>query len=539
MWTKKVLCRLIFCFLLLEFFIDGQSQPTSLYPFAQDIIKFDLLTHRADKPIPFDKPFLLLVDNINTENIIRVSLYRAKTKAGNHELFPDRGQDSYTDYVFGRTEMIVEKTKLTLKVPALKPSMDFDILIQRKLLGSNLEKAHALDKIIVDNNLDPTQPGFTWPNEALKAFRVLKDSANNQNFNPARTVFGASTISAYYNIAYLKYADKYKNITDDTKFATVAGSGVSFIGTSELLAISTQGPANARPFNDAYLLERIVKENVVDPILLGMRPVGYQLGAKITERDEFEKRMANLNASILFFDSLYRTTSEMAARNSTYDNARDEVMKFLQALQSNKKVIADNLKGITAVRAGLGEAVWLIGTTQSRDLQTKSSSIFTLDAGFANIWARDLNNNFSYIPKLYWGVNIYFRGTDKNIRARYIPVKRKPELIESEGDSVYCDFDILTRKTMFTHLCLTIGFTFGSLDKQNFDNFFAGSSMLVGPSVRLTRSFRISAGAAFLKRANENPLLSEKRITVGSYLSASLDLDILNAIKNATNLFFK
>ncbi len=517
----------------LPFFSTGQTADP--YPYATDIVKFDIVTLRTDKSVPFDKPFVLVVDNINTENIVRVSLYRAKSVAGNRKLYPDTKTDSYADYIFSSKETIIEKNKLTLLVPALRPAKDFDILVEKKLSGKNIEKAQALNKIIIDNNLNPAAPGYAWPRNATMAFLTLRDSANNSNFTPPRDVFTVADQDDYYTNVFKHFETNYRNMTDDAKFTTTT-NGFVYLTTAEIAAITNSAPLNGRPFNDSYILTQIEKETSINDLLLGLRTIGYTYGSKLTERDEFDKRVTNLNASIVFFDSLYKTANEIAAKNAGFVSTRDRVLTILGTFQSNKKVLTDNLKSITDELRKQNEAIWLIGTTQSKDLQTKSSSIFTVDAGMANMWARDLSNKVVYIPKLFWSVNIYFRGVDKNIRSRYFPKKKKKETL---ADGTILDYDVLSHKTPFNRFCLNVGFTFGSLDKQNFDNFFAGSSMLVGPSYRLTRSFRLSGGAVFLNRAPLNPLLSEKKITTGGYLSLSLDFDILGALKNVSSLFFK
>lgn len=520
---------------------QGIGQTSDPYPYASDVVKFDIVTSRADKAIPFDKPFVLIVENINTDGFIRASIIRTKSNAGNRELYPDIKDGSNLDFVFEKHQIVREKNKLTLLVPALRPSVDFDILIEKKLSTRSIERAHVLDKLIFDNSMNPAAYGFQWPQNAKDAFRSLRDSANNNRFKPSRDVFVVTGLDEYFNNVYSKYSSNYSNIVNHTGLVTTAthGAGLVFFSTAEMGLIGTAGPAAKKAFNDVFIIQQVEKESAFDDIMRGLRAMGYQPGSAPADPDEFEKRISNLSASVLFFDSLYRTMNELTAINASNGSCRDHVKMILDLLLKNRKTLGDENKAITAVLSRYKEAIWLIGTTHSKDLQTKSSSIFTLDAGFTGIRVRNLDNKIVFIPKLYWGVNIYFRGTDKNIRAKYVPKKKKPGNVLSENEQQYCDYDVLTKKSIWTHLCLTIGFTFGSLDKQNFDNFFAGSSMLIGPSLRLTRSFRVSAGAVFLKRAELNPLLSDKKIVVGGFAGLSLDFDILHAIKSVSGMLFK
>ena len=49
------------------------------------------------------------------------------------------------------------------------------------------------------------------------------------------------------------------------------------------------------------------------------------------------------------------------------------------------------------------------------DIKTRASFVLTTDLGFSNIFARDYQNNVQYIPKLFFGVNIYYRQVNKNV----------------------------------------------------------------------------------------------------------------------------
>jgi hypothetical protein len=516
-------------FFLISMSFCSRAQTTAdPYPFASDLIKFDVVTARTDKQLPFDKPFVLAVENVATGNITGVYLYRVKYKQGNRQLYPDDKQTSYADYVFRSNEIIKEKNKLSLLVPALKPGKDFDILIEGSLSGRNIDKALALNKLIKQNSYSGGKP---WPNDVRDAYVILRDSANNNQFTPPRDVFTLQDPSEYYTSVYLPAKTDYEALTDDSKLK----STVSFFTPAEISGIVDKAPNLRKTFNDAYLLEHISKEGSFTNLLLGLTNPSAPHNAKLDERAEFDKRIANLSASISFFDSLYQSLNELAAHDPAYQTLRDRSLVILSALQSNRNTLHDYLKKVTDAISKYSEAVWLIGTTNSKDLQTKSSSLFTVDFGMANIGMRDLDNKIVYIPKLYWGLNIYFRGVDKNIPSRYFKKKRDKETVN--GNVI--DYDVLSHKTPFNRLCLTLGFTFGSVDKANFDNFFAGSSMLIGPSLRLSRSFRIGGGLALMKRTSSDPLKADKDIATGAFASLSLDIDILSAAKNVTNLFFK
>ncbi len=77
------------------------------------------------------------------------------------------------------------------------------------------------------------------------------------------------------------------------------------------------------------------------------------------------------------------------------------------------------------------------------------------------------------------------------------------------------------------------------MQNKDFDNFYNGTSLLVGPAYRFARGFKVSAGVALLKRTSKNPLISEKKVVPGAYLSASVDMDFIQSLKDIKDILFK
>ena len=101
------------------------------------------------------------------------------------------------------------------------------------------------------------------------------------------------------------------------------------------------------------------------------------------------------------------------------------------------------------------------------------------------------------------------------------------------------DYQIASMRSIWQHLSLNLGFTLGSLPNADFDNFYNGTSLLVGPAYRFRRAFKFSAGAAFLKRSSYNPLISEKKVVMGTFASLSVDIDFIETFKDIRTILSK
>lgn len=513
-------------------FEKGFGQNTT-FPYSGETVKLDSLG-KADKGLPFDRTFYLERDKINTEGILAVEVYRVKYNNGKRQLYPDPGtRNVFTaDYIFKASDIIREKNKLTLIMPALKPNKDFDILVFRGATGENYKMAAKLNEMLIKGPLvwgvdAAGAPAINPGSEMRDLYKKLRKTANTENYDPVREVF-PETLTKYYTVVVHSVLSSYNNATNQVNLRIKP-----FLTSTDTKNINDGLDLLHKKFHDIYLLEKINYENTFTDILYGYRAANASILS--TKKDPFElnSRVTNLNISIQYFDSLFASLNELVIYDaSVFNSIRQTIKDIVQVLEYNRKYLDDNLKAINKnIAENATEAVWLTGNTQSKDLQTRGASIFTLDLGISNIWARDLDNESAYIPKLYYGVNIYFRPVDKNGKFKYLPRKKNRPANE--------DYDILSKRTIFQRLSLTAGFTIGSLDKVNFDNFFGGSSLLLGPGFRVTRAFRLSTGVCFLKRSQANPLLSDKKFTSGYYASLSLDIDLLGTINKATSIFFK
>jgi hypothetical protein len=272
----------------------------------------------------------------------------------------------------------------------------------------------------------------------------------------------------------------------------------------------------------------------------------------VSDFHSLEKRLNNIKNNIIYFSELQKkltkvisngiTTFKVQTTDVDLNMVKNDVEFIRKELQNNfdilekayktveKEIVAsDKMKQVTCFNSD----------TQAIDLKAAGGNILFIDAGFANILAADINNDLTYIPKLYIGVAVYFRPIDKNTRRRSFPYNFDNQPHKANDTKNSSDYGIVSQWSIWQHLSLNIGLTLGDMSNKDFGNFYNKHSLLIGPAYRFARAFKISSGIALLKRSSTNPLISDKSIATGGYLSLSVDIDFIQSIKDATNYVFK
>lgn len=530
MQTLRCLCIRICLFYLLIVCTNQAFAQLTDFPYSGETIKIDSFG-KTDKSLPFDRPFYLERDKIETEGIESIELFQVKYKSGQRLLYPDCNDKSkYTaDYIFQPKDIIKEKNKLTLIVPPLKPNRDLDILVFRSVTGTTLTAAYEFNETLIKGPLvlGSNAAGQTTviANPVLKSqFDRLKKEANNNPSDVTRGVF-SRTISEFYRNITVPSKIFYSEAVNEANLRTNGP-----LSEQNIWLIKRLSTYLDKKVSDLYLLEQMKFEARFHKVMYGYLPYNSNFLTEEEIPNSFTTRISNLKGSLDYFESIYKSLNELVILDpDSYTSIRSEVQNIVIALNFNFKFLKDRLEQITdLVKKNAKEAVWLMGTTQSKDLQTKGANIFALDLGVSNIWVRDIDDRISYIPKLFYGVNIFFRPVDKNIKSKYF--------LNKQAKAGNEDYNVISRGSFFQRFCITAGFTIGTIDKNNFSNFFGGTSLLIGPSYRFGRTFRVSSGVVFLKRSDKNYLLSDKRYTTGFHASLSLDLDILGTLGKAIGL---
>lgn len=537
---NKIFEKLLICFACLNFcnICFGQSPAYSDY-----IIKYDLSTHKTDKPIPFDHSFTLVIDALSRKNLDRVEAFEIAFKKGKRQLVTN----TFTDCNGAKRTTAVKDIDLgtdrrsdTIQIffPPLKPNVNFDAMVVYYLQPASRNLLLKVNSLI--SATDAT---------AAAAYVTFFNSTIDNLFN--RTSCAITTFAQYQVFYNANLASHYNYISTGANFTTTGT-----LSEAQVQAIDIATSASVSDFRDGNILLEVSKRNrwvEIQNGLIDINKIFLPDAESLTTLHYGHTRLKNMESSIAFFDSVYKRIDRVISKNAastiiagisvSNDQLRTDLALIRTNLKANYQLLSDRMDLVNAAINGdarIRQASYLAGHTVSSDLKTSGGNVLFLDAGITNIVVSGVNDKAVYIPKLYWGVSIYFRPIDKNTRRNRF--KRKFDPPENYGCSSNLygpDYGIAAKRSIWQHLSLNIGITLGSMQNKDFDNFYNGTSLLVGPAYRVARGFKVSAGVALLKRTSKNPLISEKKVVPGAYVSTSVDIDFIQGLKDITSILFK
>ncbi|PWV55559.1 hypothetical protein [Chitinophaga sp. S165] len=515
-----------FCVLLHALTSSAQT------PFkSETIIKYDVSNHTTDKPIPFDRPFTLVVEKVNVKDPIAVHAYEAQYQHGNrslHYISCPGGSQAVYDVAL---QFTADSGTLKIFFPALKPNKLFDINIMGRLSPADKEKLFEV------NTFYKLGKGP----EATEAFKQLRERLTDKFLRRTYLALSAGDYRAFYDD---KMASSYDFMADASNFSEATGFTLE-----HLQAVDLASSHSRVDYHDAHFLAEILKKSALKDVQFGLVDISKAYADNKAELAAGHIRLKNLESNLKFFDTLQRQVDRLIAKNEppitigavsvSFSDVRTKVQDIRTKLTENQKKLKEKMKAVTKAideNELILQGLYLAGNTVSSDLKTAGGNVLFIDAGLANILMPGLTGKATYIPRLYWGVSIYFRPIDKNTRRSRFPAKRDLDANQTDGP----DYNIVTRRSVWQHLCLNVGITVGgSLSNKDFDNFYNNTSLLVGPAWRFARAFKISAGGALMKRSSKNPLVSDKKVVPGGYASLSVDIDFIQGLKDITSILFK
>ncbi len=157
----------------------------------------------------------------------------------------------------------------------------------------------------------------------------------------------------------------------------------------------------------------------------------------------------------------------------------------------------------------VGGAVAVAGSTTG-GVVTQFKNYASFDAGIA--WVPEISEFSNYA-----GMNLYTR-----------PVNKAAALSQLGN----------FRETFSRRFSFTIGLTLqGVGDGRTREDLLNNQSLILGVGLRLTSSVRITAGALVVLEKDPNPLVDDDQEAVSPFLSLSLDVDVLPALKGVGSLF--
>jgi len=488
------------------------------------IVTYDFATPESKTEIPFDKYFTLQILHFNTEQIQEIRVYEAMFYNGRRILKRDVKKGNINtpviDFIVEKDERKVKHDTLLLYFPPIKPDKEFEIAVIRGLTKNNLVTAMNLNEAIFNNS--PDAPDY---------FKQLHKGVIDDALN--LIVLKTNSLALYKDKFKYKFEPYYKKLKAPANFPSAP-----FLSIGDLNVMNEGFTQTDMKFKWGHIPARLINDDKIDDMFAGYLPADYDSATKPAGAIDFKGRVNNLSKSIASMDTIYRYLN-------TYISINDKpafrcmlliIENAIKRLRANKEFINTESTALTnAIQTDtdLEEIEVVVGGTKAKDIKTQGSNIFTLDLGLATIGSWNSRNQFAALPKLYYGVNIYFRPINKNTRRENIPTGLPANPIEGP------DYNIVAQRSIWQHLSLTIGLTTGGYRNTEFDNLYNNTTLLIGGGYRFYRAFKVTAGAAFLRRASNNPVITDKGVFVGPFVSFSADIDLVQTIKDIINPLWK
>ena len=508
-------------------------------------ITYDYKSLTADKSIPFDKAFTLSIPKLSSKGIKYIHLYESEIIENKSFLVTNSFKDyddspvtvSVKDKILGYNKDI---KSLEIFIPPLKPNKNFDVNIAYQLNTKSRE-------LLLETNSLCSQ---SLPTQAATKYREFFKSTIDQRFNRSNTTVNLITYAFFYAL-YL--SPKYSRISTVGNYLT--GSSITkrqaqAIGKVfgnllkehnkisylfKLLDISKSLPS----LNDGFQFVELGIFNIKD--------IYNQDLSKLPTMHDVHLRVNNLKENISYFKELEQNLHSINGNsiNNVIVNGISvnlihtisRIKRIIKNLENNYNFIKDEFDEINKIinkHAGFSTGYYLSGGTENNNLKTEGGYLFFLDGGISNITTRNLQDEIIQIPKLSTGINIYFRPIDKNTRLNKLPKRNRKRIHYGlDGNGNYGpDFGVISTKSIWHNLSLHIGFTINAIDreKEGLADFFNESSLLLGPSYRFLRVFKISAGLAFHRISSQNPFRSEKEGATGAFMSLTIDADFFQIL---------
>jgi hypothetical protein len=501
-----------------------------------------LKTHKTDKPIPFDRSFTLTIPKVTARKIDRVEAFEATFSNGSRGLLyssflcKNKKETGAVRDVILRTNS--DSDTLQIYFPSLRPNKNFDINIVSFLSDDCRDQLMEVNSLLAQ---------VTPPTD--KELQTAFSAARSCTFDKVllRNYFEMTDINSYKKFFSKKLDASYVNLRSATyKMAAV-------LSIEDIQAIDQSSKDISKFVDGRVWVETIIQKKFEDVQLGKINVTRIFLNDPIAGDFHLSKRNKNLTANLKYVDSLLQRVDRIISKGimevmiGTTKVNMDAVRTLVSTIKNNiifnQSIIRKELKAIneaTDAVDSIRQGRTLVGNTVSSDLKSAGGNVLFLDAGITNIFAQGLDNSTISIPKLYWGVSIYFRPIDKNTRRNRFPIRFDDRKKGCDGNGNYGpDYGIVTRSSIWQHLSLNVGITLGSMSNSDFGNLYNNNSLLVGPAYRFARAFKVSAGASFLNRVSKNPIISEKETIIGGYVSLSVDIDFIQGLKDVTAILFK
>jgi hypothetical protein len=497
----------VFLFLFIQ--QAGYTQPTTVASINPEIIKIDSVSFRANKRIPFDRPFNIHLDVSADYDIHNIFLYDTALETDSQGNSVRVLKGSSGSGIAPRYELPykLEGKVLVIEVKQLPPNRNFDIVVVRKLSGKEMLAALKVFYLLKDNDEPAAQQIF----DTELSRRVLEKTPPgiaaknyyNGSFNYFKTISWTKIKSYLQAIQSQPDAKKFKASIAEIDFPKVHDELKRTGHDSISLALLYAGQ-----------VDKIALEYLNGNKALSVR------SKNLTPDHDFGQRIANIDQSIAEIGN-FKVLANVLLMRYPDDQDYKDFMSSLGTIEgylvtSKKKIekYSPTVVGLIKSDTQLIYGKLLVVTSGMETIKTATTFSFLPEVGMCLAFPYG-REGIQYIPRMYFGVNIYPRPIDKEIPFADVPGYAK----------------------FWYRFSVSVGVTATGMNDPDFDDVFNKTSMLMGFNFRIYRGLRFSAGPMLYRQKFTNPIVSQHRLTVAPFAGFSLDVDIASAFEKLIGKF--
>ena len=443
--------------------------------------------------LPFDESFRVKISGSSVRNVHNAFLYY-HTDGGLQQLETSNSNNSLDKFYSGKS--------MFLEVPGLEPQKDVVIGVTYKPHGQWL-------KVLLDINVSALK------GDSSRA-QVRYDSLYRESV--------AKVGSAYRT--YLGYDwdmyRKYFNITLKPEYTSLntpsitAGTFVYF-NQNNFDTVAIKFASKNIPTGLITTLGLISSLGNLSKLETGS--IEFAAYSPVRNVDNVERRIDNLKNTqkqlITLLNQLERyhyldpnepITFALKAEVELLNNLITlSIVKHQNVIRSVKQKIRQN--------TNLYFGGFYYGTNSFSDLKTEGSYriIPTIGLAFVPAFGR---GDFELFTLTYAGATIYLRPVNKHL-----------------GRNCH-------NWAFKQRFSVNIGVTLNNIESSEFQDFYKGTSILVGGHYKITRIISLTVGGVLMKQTNENPIIDNPHTVVRPYAGLSLDLDIASLFKRVNTKLF-
>lgn len=492
---------------------------------GQKVYQVDELTRKLKEPIAFDMPFFLEIkDKANA--IESAEIYRLIMRKG--ELTEYRKflcRKIYQDKVLARHQSRTwykENTRFGFK--GLRPDLRFEIILKHKFRGEALkgllDVVHKYSTVSSDAaytqfeslslKLEPkilgeghrTAMGAVWYDDITNKFTEPEDITREHK----------KAVRGYMRNELVPIMNKALDNTVHDYMENYPNNW-----TSSNLRLAEEKYVVQPDYKDLFSsLNQLVRLSRFSEFFKGQIDIAYP--RKIARGNDILTRTSNLNKSKEFLERVRKVLEKLiiAPENISGENGHlESVLKDVQTVIVQLKINLSYLKEIHEEliekldqEGNMRYTTWYSGTNETRDLKTLGGYLILPHIGAAHIFTP---SDHDHLVRPYAGVSIHLRQVNPGIPLRDL------------------------NKTLLHRLSFQIGFTVMEIkNNEEYSDLIGKNSLMLGLNYRLHRTFGLSIGTVLMKRANPNPIVTDKQTVANFYMGFSIDLNFASALKSVS-----